>query len=382
MIIRKFFAALIIFCSFYSSSFAQTGESVVRRVFTVGAWEGKVSYTASGNFSYCSMSSAYRSGITLIFLMFEPSSWRVAFFHPNWNLAKGKRYPVRYWLDGRQRISGFVEAVGPSFAYLELPPNSTLFQQFRKGLVFNVDFMGERFGFSLDGTAAALVQLAKCINNHYGQRVNTGNSYSNNEDNPFSTSPKRAEEPRREVEERRAPPQQREIRSNTASRKDEITAEDRLEATRIIANLLSQSEFRGYEILSSADIRKSQISLINTALVAWRAPNLIGAMHLFPKDHGDVDNLMAVALGGIAAECKGNFLSGKNATESPSERSVFALCRTGQSVTKANFVFVTRDDGAVFRFLTFTYFEEGSQDEERSAEEDRKLRNALKNNPI
>lgn len=379
---KRAFSYLVVACSFLVNAQAQESSIISNRAFQSGAWEGSLNRNRpDGSFFSCSMTSSYKSGITLMFTMLDTSSWKLSFIHPNWKLVKGRDYPIQYWVDRSRVISGVTVAVNSSHTVLDLPANNVLFQLFRTGKVLTVDFSGQKFSFNLTGTATALAELFDCTKTYHGTQAGGGSRP--NSHNPFSTEEARPE-PEPEPEPPRQPPPSEPPQNSSRNSRNTISMEDRLEATRIIANMLARTEFQGYEIMSQQDMQaENASSWLKSAVVAWRAPNLLGTLHLFPDVGGDVDMVMATTLGNDAAICKGSFISGKEDAGEGSERSIFTICRMKDGTAfKSVYIFVPRQDGAVFRFTTITKLENKENSDDHSKKEDRKLRDALKNNPI
>lgn len=192
-----FFKRTLVFvafvCSFLGNAQAQQSSIVSSNAFQSGEWKGSLNRNRSdGSFFSCSMTSSYKSGITLMFTMQDTSTWKLSFIHPSWRLTKGQDYPILYWVDRSSVISGVTTAASSNHAILSLPSNSILFRLFRKGRVLTVDFSGQRFGFNLTGTSAALSQLFDCTSRYQGTRAGSrgtqnNNPFSTNSDNPFST---------------------------------------------------------------------------------------------------------------------------------------------------------------------------------------------------
>jgi hypothetical protein len=54
-----------------------------------------------------------------------------------------------------------------------------------------------------------------------------------------------------------------------------LSAEQRLEATTLVANLFSQGELTGYKILSAKDIQELRLPTLSTWHVVWRAGDIV-----------------------------------------------------------------------------------------------------------
>jgi len=322
---------------------AAANELVREERFHAGNWRGTSHWTADRNFSHCSMYAAYKSGISVFFAIDAGFKWRIGFQHARWSLTPGAKYSISYAIDHFPTNVARAEAATTDFAIAELPATSQIFQQFRIGRMLIVNAEGETMTFSLGGTSRALAELLECAKE--GKTRVAAVAPRSKRPGPFSTQDDRA------------------------------ALEEKLEATRVVANLLSRSEFRDYKLMSSQEMSDPDApEFVRTAAVAWRAPGTLGVLHVVAPN-GSIDDMVAATISEDAAACKGTFASGKVPDpEISSIRRAFSICKDSKDVNGSmSYIFVPRKNGTVYKFGTFSL-----DQVEESRPEDRKLREALK----
>lgn len=323
--------------------------------FKIGNWSGGSHFYASGGFSHCSLMTIYRSGIFVMFAIDQAFKWRIGFASPTWNMAVGQTYNISYVIDQYAPNVVSARAALNSFAIAELQPNAAVFQQFRLGRMLTVQGGGEIYQFRLDGTAKALTALLDCAKDNMG--------IARAPVQPVRSSPPAAPLPA-------AAPAPTPVA-------DVVTAEEKLDATRLVANMLSSGQLREFKLMSLAELSDPTLpAFIKTADVAWKAPGTIGVLNIVhnPK-RLSLDEMAAITMGGDAASCKGRFMSGKLPdAELPAIRRQFTSCQDGQQTIYLEYIFVPRPDGSALRFGTFS---SGTIATEKAQEPDNRLRNAV-----
>ena len=174
-----------------------------------------------GKFSHCAMSTPYKSGITMYFSISGDYSWRVGWSHKQWQLKKGQSVPIAVYVDGVGPHNLQAIAVNTEMALAELPAKGAVFDQMRKGYNMRVYAEGQTYGFNLDGTYAALTEVLACAGRYSGRAA------------VQQAAPAPLVPPN-------APP----------SKGSAVTPEQRLEATKVVANILAQGEMSNFRILT------------------------------------------------------------------------------------------------------------------------------------
>src|SRR5262249_34865757 len=91
---------------------------------SVGTWKGGAfSDNNPGEFSHCSATSTYGSGITLVVGQNAKGSWLLSFASPNFRLNKGSTVPLDVVFDGQEQAKLFAIAANNNMATAILPPN-------------------------------------------------------------------------------------------------------------------------------------------------------------------------------------------------------------------------------------------------------------------
>lgn len=144
---------------------ATTAETIQGSRFSVGGWSiGAFTSDQTREFSHCTMSSGYRSGIDMYFAVSSNYTWRVGWMHPSWRLQEGQEIPIVYWIDDfpSRRLTATV-AKGGFLVIAELPATSEVFDQFRRGYVLRVRAEGNTYAFNLTDTFAGLTAVVECV---------------------------------------------------------------------------------------------------------------------------------------------------------------------------------------------------------------------------
>jgi hypothetical protein len=289
-------------------------------------------FDASGKFSHCVMAAGYRSGITMRFAVSEDYTWRVGWDHPDWRLAVGQKVDLSLYVDGEGPYHVAATARGANQAIAELPANASLFHLFRKGYRLTVHAQGNRYDFNLDGTYAALTEVLDCARRYVA-----------------ASAPKASPPPitgSSTAPTRQAP--------NAAPRT--LSAEERLEATTLVANLLAQSDLSGQKILTSKELKEADLQDFDAHWhVTWRADDVLGMLRIVPK--GVAGTATEVATDLIAKDSRscgqGSFASGSTPDEkNPRTARLFTVCQAGKGSVDVRYIVVPRQEGGYYLFAT------------------------------
>jgi hypothetical protein len=290
----------------------------------------------AGGFSHCGMYIPYNSGIVMHYTIFANYNWRIGWSHASWNLNNGQSVPITVVVDGGAPYNLTAVAIAKTFAVADLPPTAGIFDLMRKGYQMMVYAQNNKYGFNLNGTYAALTELISCV----GRFVQP----------PGPPAPI--------VGSAASPPQP--SPSTTAS----LTTEQRLEATTLVANLLSQGDLTGYRILSAKEVQELKIPELANWHVAWRAEDVFGVMKIIPASTAQSASTISTAL--ISDDSRGcgagKFASGTNPDDkSPGTVRSFTACKTDKLSYEIHYIIVPRDDGGFYLFGTFGRSPSGNQ---------------------
>ena len=328
---RKLLSVLVLaFTGFASGALAQAGP-IGGSDHVVGNW--RVSAYAADNsavFSHCAMYSQYNSGIIMMFVLSANGTWRVAWGHPSWKLARNQRVDIALSIDGSAPYWVTAVADGGPVAYAELPPTVALFDRFRNGYHLTVTTQGNRYDFNLTGTYAALTDLGQCV----VQYRTAGTRPANPPPMMGGAQPAAT------------------LRPSTANG---LTAEERLEATTLVANLLARGELGKYRILSEREVQASERTQLAAWHVVWYADHLMGGLRIYPK--GTADSASALAgrvIGADGQNCGGGqFVSGMTPDDKGRGTTrLFTACKTDKFAEETHYIIVPREEGGFYFFGT------------------------------
>jgi hypothetical protein len=328
------------------AALAQGTEWIPGSTVKIGLWEIRAWRDRDGR-SACTMGIEYVNKVVMSFSL-EGDQWRVYWRHPSWPFTLGQVVSVTYWVDdwpprtvdakgwddGPQRVS--LRAV--------LPDDAALFDQFRSGSVLRVRLpSGATYNLNLTATSAALVALRDCAAKYRG-----------------------VEPP---------PPPNAPTSGQAGAILPELTADQRVEAVRLAANLLTKMP--GFRILGDEDQKAMSVPVLAKlkAAVVWQSGGVFGIMHLFPsKTEADVPDLAAAMAFGSAKTCTGEFsLTIAPDVRSATVRRVHSSCVDDKDRIVARMIVMPFGKSGVYFFVTTG---EG-KDEAAVVRAEELLRNAL-----
>lgn len=222
------------------------------------------------------------------------------------------------YFDGTGPYRVTAKATNPTLVLAELAATTAIFDAFRKGYVLTVWALGNKYAFNLDGTYAALSEVLECT-----RRYVNGPSAAP----PPMTGSKPA-----------GPPAVR-----------AVTAEQKLEATTLVANILGQGDLTNFKILTTKERKElDDKGEFENWHVLWRADDVIGMLRIVPKGLVTSSSELATAmLANDARGCKGKFASGSTPDENGNNVvRLFTACNEkGDSFETRYTVVPTEDDG-------------------------------------
>jgi hypothetical protein len=181
---------------------------------------------------------------------------------------------------------------------------------------------GNEYRFNLDGTYAALTELAGCVNRF--TQVTRGPTPS-------------------------MIPQV----GSGAIQNGTVTADERLEATKVVANILAQGDMTGFRLLSSKEVADLNSEYFSKSDVVWKAEDVIGTLRIISKSAGmwATDIATAVVADDIK-NCKGQSASGTTKDERSADIvRMFTACKDGKkSGWDSRYTVVPIGDGSYYLF--------------------------------
>lgn len=306
-----------------------------------------------GRFSHCAMSTPYKSGITMYYSISGDYSWRVGWSHEQWQFKKGQGVQIAIYVDGVGPHNLKANAVSENMALAELPAKGTVFDLMRKGYNMKVYAEGRTYGFNLDGTYAALTEILNCAGRYSGNA-------------PVQQAAPPAPRP--------APPM---MPRETPQPQDTVTADQRLEATKVVANILAQGDMSNFRILSTKEVKELDSDYLSKSHVVWKADGLLGTLRIITGKKVTLEDVNAAIIGDDAKGCKGKFASGSVVDErSKSVLRLFTACEEKGDTFEYRYTVVPAGDGTHYLFATIGR-SEGAERSGRVAKVESALRQAV-----
>jgi len=260
----------------------------------------------------------------MIFAVSEDFSWRVGWAHDGWSLQTGQSVEIELYFDGSGPYRVTAKATNTTLVLAELAATTAIFDAFRKGYVLTVRALGNKYAFNLDGTYAALSEVLACT-----RRYANGPSA--------------------------APPPMTGSKPVRAPSAPTVTAEQKLEATTLVANILGQGDLANFKILTTKERKELDgKGALDNWHVLWRADDVIGMLRIVPKGLVGSSNELATAmLADDARGCKGKFASGSTPDENGNNVvRLFTACNEKGESFETRYTVVPMDDGGQYVFGT------------------------------
>lgn len=349
MFVQRAFAAITLAVL----PFAATAAEI--RTARVAGWQaGAYSNDRSGEFSHCSASASYNSGITLYFYINSRFVWTIGFANQSWSLVSGQQIPISYRVDNYAPRSGSVNAVSKTLALMNLPDDVGLFNQFRAGNLLVVDHPGGPTPFRLTGTSVMLATLVECARTRGNLTL------------PASVPPPPTARPSAPPVVAPAPP---------VANQEREAAERRLEATQFVANLLSQADMRGHRLITVSEMREMDLPpAMRAADVAWRGENTFGMLSVHAnRDPNGLDGMAAEIIASDARACSGEFATARTADpEMQNVRRLSTFCSEGGNAVTLTYLLLPMPGRLVYQMIIF-----GRGGRSAASAEDQRLRDAV-----
>jgi hypothetical protein len=295
--------------------------------FTIGNWQGGA-YTneQSGEFSHCSASTYYTSGVSFFVAITRDLQWNIALMNKNWVLTPKEQVPFKMVFDGKNNFEVFSVAQSPEMVIASMPKTSALVNIFKGSHYVDIAVKGSFLKFKLDNTSKLLPALEECVNS---SRVSV---YSQP-----APSQVPATMPRSEA-------------SQTANASG---LQYELEALKMATNFLLRAEIRDAKLLDRRDIPIS----FSTYNATWKSENLIGGVKILPVDPSMKGiEIAASIVSDDAKECRGKFASGRvsELVDSDIVFRGFSSCEDSAGLRVSQYFIVPRKAGGFALFSVST----------------------------
>jgi hypothetical protein len=266
----------------------------------------------------------------MIFSVSGDFSWRVGWTHNSWSFTKGQSVELVLYVDDVGPFNLRATAATEKLALAELPAKGTVFDLMRKGNRMSVRTQGNSYGFSLDGTYAGLTEVLACAS-RYSTVAGT------------QPTPPAAPAPMMPRNAPAAPP-----------KPAAVTAEQRLEATKVVANILAQGDMTNFRILTAKEIADLDSDYVTQSHVAWKADGILGTLRILPAGKKvSLSDMNSAIISDDAKACKGRFASGSTPDEkSPAVLRLFTACEEREKLFEFRYTVVPVGDGTYYLFAT------------------------------
>jgi hypothetical protein len=294
-----------------------------------GAWTVTAFYSdRTDKFDFCTISGTYKSGVTVFFALYPDANWSIIFARRE-GFGDTRNNHFNLYVDDRFVYGG--EATrNTSVLVLPLPRSSEVLKAMYGGKTLKVVSAHGTSFFSLNGTAQAITQLAKCVTER-NQMADTGRSDRRGDTaGAFGTGEDTPQDSR-----------QPDIAQHKFGRE---------ELLKFVSGFLSEAGLDNYRILPYDDTK-------NFGDVAWQFEDgLIGSIIAFrnaPKL--SLNEVGSLALKADAESCIGEFASAKKAPRYFQGMEIFevaTVCRAGEKSFNIQYSVARMPTGTVIRLMS------------------------------
>jgi hypothetical protein len=288
--------------------------------FEYKGWRG-AAYTndTDGRFSYCAISSPYKSGDTLLFSVNIDATIGIGVSNPHWALSVGQSLDVGFFVDNFDPHFATASAVHSNLVVATLPSENGLFEKLRRGRLLTIKTVQGDSLYNLDGTAASLKLALNCVVKY----MNDGGKQKN-----------------------------RAFGNNTSSVvPSEVSVSSALERGQLVTMMtyvLNASGISDYKILlpeeTPADLKSFP--------VVWTATNITGTLATYAVQSGETLTTAASTLiSSDAPNCAGEFASGVTSNVAEGSARVSTLCRSEKGELRTDYS-ILQNEGYFFVFAT------------------------------
>jgi hypothetical protein len=315
----------------------------------LGNWSGGAyADDTTGRFSHCAVSSPYRHGVSLFFMVSRDYQWAVAFASPQFNFATspspGGADPLVLHISldegERNEVRGYV--LRRDLIKVNLAPTGDLFKKFMRAALMRLHTHKDTYGFALQDTSRVLPELLRCVRDKLG---------------PMPIQPPGAAQQRAST----VPV------SSGASPQPDLRAE----VTALAANLLSEAGVKGFRLLPPSGDPSDKTH------VGFAAPAMTGSLLVLLDPAVKRPTDATPRLVALAAErCKGKFMSGAMPEENGAAR-VFSSCQVGAAEpTMGFYLTLPRGAGGHYVLIMFPRGMSGTPAPPSTQEPDKDFRTA------
>lgn len=286
-----------------------------------GIWRLAAYSNDRREFSHCAISATYTNGVTMTIAVSDNGTWHLAWAHPEWRLLANEPVELAAYVDGAGPYSISARANAAQSVLAELSTGSSLLEALRRGTRLTLVTRSARHDLNLDGGHKAFAEIVECARRRAGGQPNL--------DAPsFPAASARTGGPQIPAD----------------------RADQRVEATIILSNLLARRDLPAFRILSEREIRELNTPELLYWHTVWRVDDLVGALRILaPGIGGSASELATTVIAQESRNCRGQ-LSSAIVSDSTSPYSVhlLAACEADASGYEARYVVIPRTRGGYY----------------------------------
>ncbi|ODA67211.1 hypothetical protein A7A08_01958 [Methyloligella halotolerans] len=351
---------LVAACLLFSTLFPGKASAEFRS----GNWTGDSYQDESGRFRDCTMTTSYRSGTTMGFVISRDYNWGLVLLNETWKLREGSSQDIAIKVDTRYRFDAVAKAVSVDGIVIPLSSDGSMVDALRDGRVLTVVSSSGNVTFELAGTSQAIKDLAICVRQELDREASSGSG-----NDPFLGLQAKAE-----------PEDDAQAQPQPADEADDgdykLFSES--EAVVFASNLLADAGITSYTILDPSENPMEGFDVVWTY-----KSGIIGALAGY-KNMGDVDLDKAAAqvMADDGASCKSDFASGKKGSDKIGDvlvRRLFTACRSGDDPMEIHYTLFKTPGGQILQIahISLGPAPEGSEEDTLAHADDAFLNTAV-----
>ena len=128
----------------------------------VAGWSITALDGAGGKFLGCAAFMHYQGGVQMHVGALADGHWQIGWTNSTWNFKVGETQAVNVLVDNGEPFPLTISVLAPTLFAATLPPGAAIFDLLRKGQMLTLPLSKSRLDFTLNGSSAALAELANC----------------------------------------------------------------------------------------------------------------------------------------------------------------------------------------------------------------------------
>lgn len=315
------------------------GAARIGEIQYIGSWMvGAYSDDPAPQFTHCSGTHAYPSGVLLAFNMAPDSPSTITFYSAQWSLTEQAIYPLELSVDGVALGTMGVQAISAKkVAGLMPSDDSLLLQPLQRGHVLRVRMQDRDLEFALRDFARMADEVRNCARRNAPEMASRPSAA-----NPPVVLPSAVP----------TPPTPAPASTATGKLVIPVTAEERADAEAILGDLMQAGAFPEAGPLPD----HMAVKALRERIAAWKGPTTIGSFHIVhPQEAPDPDTIASLLIAEAADDCPGGvFTSGSVRDQEIAVRRVSTSCEISGSRPVYAYFFIM-PNGKGLHYVVATY---------------------------